>query len=138
MLTFVTAVLYWKTPPNQPPPTYPAWNATFGILPSQTTADDEHSPPTIANGVVYEADGPNDTVYALNAMTGELLWTSAGTTNEALYTPPVADRNLYLASYEGTVYAFGLPDRLLPASASHLAKPRLPLRWSLRMHLLGR
>jgi outer membrane protein assembly factor BamB len=113
----------------------PAWNTQFGILPSQTSLDDPHSPPTIANGVVYVGDGPNDHAYALNALTGSMLWTSPSISGA--YVPPVADHNLYVASYGGTIYAFGTASNVTQSrrlnSASHIAPartaPRQP-RWS--------
>jgi outer membrane protein assembly factor BamB len=116
----------------------PVWNAAFGLLPSQTASDAAHAPPTVANGVVYAADGPNRTLYAFNALTGALLWTSAGTTDDFLYTPPVVDHNVYISSYDGIVYAFGLSARALPYSAAPAARARRqpPLRWSLRVHFL--
>jgi outer membrane protein assembly factor BamB len=63
----------------------------------------------VANGVVYLTDGPNKVVYALNAQSGQILWTSGSTvTNGGVYAAPLADKNLYVASYGGTLYAFGL------------------------------
>jgi outer membrane protein assembly factor BamB len=114
----------------------PVWNAVFGVLPAQVSADDAHSPPTVANGIVYATDGPNKTLYALNEMTGTILWTSAGVTGDALHTPPLVDRNLYLTSYDGNVYAFGVSG---PAASVAPPRPRRqpPMRWSLRMRSFG-
>jgi outer membrane protein assembly factor BamB len=118
----------------------PVWNAVFGLLPSQVQSDAAHSPPTIANGVVFEADGPDRTVYAFDAVNGALLWTSAGATNDLLYTPPLVDHNLYVTSYDGIVYAFGLPRHAIPypVIAPRQAQRQPPLRWSLRIHVPGR
>ena len=113
----------------------PAWDTQFGILPSQTSLDDPHSPPTIADGVVYIGDGPNDHVYALNALTGSILWTSSSI--PGAYAPPVADHNLYLSSYGGTIYAFATASSASQSrrmyGTSVIAQPRtapLRSRWS--------
>jgi outer membrane protein assembly factor BamB len=111
----------------------PVWDTPFGILPAQEPLADPHSPPTVANGVVFVSDGPNKVVYALNAQTGQILWTSGSTiTNGGVYAAPLADKNLYAVAYGGTVYAFGLgganagkrhgvphaaPSRVVPATA---------------------
>ncbi len=101
------AALRWQTGCTFNPTA--AWNATFGVLPTQVSVDDPHSPPTIANGVVYVTDGPNKVIYALNAQSGQILWTSGSTiTNGGVYAAPMVDKNLYAVSYGGTLYAFGL------------------------------
>ena len=113
----------------------PAWDTQFGVLPSQTSLDDPHSPPTIANGVVYVGDGPNDHTYALNAVSGSLLWTSPNISGA--YVPPVADHNLYVASSGGTIYAFATASNVQQSRHLHGASvvaparpaPRQP-RWS--------
>jgi outer membrane protein assembly factor BamB len=90
----------------------PAWDTKFGVVPSQEKLDDPHSPPTVANGVVYDSDGPNDVLHALNAKTGQMLWTSGKTiTNGGVYAAPLVDKNVYAVSYGGTIYAFGVTAR---------------------------
>jgi hypothetical protein len=90
----------------------PVWDTKFGVLPSQITLDDPHSPPTVANGVVYVSDGPNKVLYALDAKTGRMLWTSGSViTNGGVYAAPLVDKNVYAVSYGGTIYAFGVTAR---------------------------
>ena len=104
----------------------PAWDTPFGILPTQTSLDDPHSPPTIANGIVYVGDGPGDHTYALNALTGSMLWTSPNISGA--YVPPVADHNLYVASYGGTIYAFATAANLTQSRRLHGARTIAPAR----------
>jgi glucose dehydrogenase len=120
-----------------------AWNAAFGVLPALISLDDPHSPPTIANGVVYVTDGPNQVVYALNAQSGQILWTSGSTiTNGGVYAAPMVDKNLYAVSYGGTIYAFGLGASTQSraragALAVRPAAQRPLLHWSELMRELG-
>ena len=91
----------------------PTWNAVFGILPAGKNYDVRHSSPTIANGVVYESDGPGQKVYAFDASTGNKLWDSGATVTDEVFPAPVVDKNLYVVSY-GTLYAFGVRTGLGP------------------------
>jgi outer membrane protein assembly factor BamB len=59
----------------------------------------------VANGVVYV--GASNYMYALNASTGALLWSSA-TFRPVSTSPVVANGMLYYATDYGGVYAFGL------------------------------
>jgi hypothetical protein len=93
----------------------PLWNAVFGILPAGKTYDDRHSSPTVANGVVYESDGPGQKVYAFNAQTGQKLWDSGAIITDEVFPGPLVDSNLYVVSY-GTLYAFVAPVGLAPVS----------------------
>lgn len=65
------------------------------------------SPNVIAGNVVYAAGG--STLYAINATTGAILWTS-GTTIPATITaaPTIVNGRLYAAASNGHLYAFGL------------------------------
>jgi outer membrane protein assembly factor BamB len=85
----------------------PVWNATFGIPPAGKDYDDRHSPPTVANGVVYISDGPGQILYAFDAGSGQPLWNSGATISNEVYTAPVVDKNVYATDF-GTLYAFGL------------------------------
>jgi outer membrane protein assembly factor BamB len=100
-----------------------AWQDTLG--PSDE-ADGPPSPPTVANGVVYYADGPGSDCTpvgntgcgattsdfnAYNASTGALLFHA--TVSGPLYTPPVVvNGHVYITSWDGQgpgiVYCFGL------------------------------
>ena len=50
---------------------------------------------------------PDNKVYALNARTGAKLW-SYTTGGEVWSSPAVANGVVYIGSYDGKVYAFGL------------------------------
>ena len=113
----------------------PAWDTALGILPSQTSLDDPHSPPTVANGVVYIGDGPGNHYYALNALTGSILFTSPSVSGA--YVAPVADKNLYLATYGGSISAYATSAMMTQSHrrfgqsiiAPPVSRPHLP-RWS--------
>jgi len=83
-----------------------AWNQIFGLNSANTTNDVPHSAPSVANGVVYETDGPGNTVYAFNAASGAPLWNSGSTVTSAVYGQPVIDHHLFVGAFQGTVYAF--------------------------------
>jgi outer membrane protein assembly factor BamB len=81
-----------------------AWQRQFGT-PRNTGVV---SPPTVANGVVYEGDGLDHTVEALNSRTGAVLWTSASTIPGAVFAAPtVVDGHVFAVAWDDTVYAFG-------------------------------
>jgi hypothetical protein len=102
-----------------------AWQQTVG--PNQVD-DGPPAPPTVANGVVYYADGPGtggcspvgrigcaptSDFYAFNASTGNMLYHT--TLPGPLFTPPVVvNGRVYLTSWNeqgpGIVYCFGLPE----------------------------
>ena len=69
--------------------------------------------PTLANGVVYVGTGGHRTVAACSADTGELLWSAAVTTGDALSSPIVANGVVYAPDFtygaHGTIYAWALP-----------------------------
>ncbi len=70
-----------------------------------------HAVPAIAGGVVFVGGGgvgdfPDPTYYALDAITGRLLWflPVVGSANDP---PAVSNGNVYLGSGNGTLYAIG-------------------------------
>ncbi len=71
--------------------------------------------PSIINGVIFAAAGGNSTtpavLYALDATTGKQLWTSGKTITSYALGLGIsgAGSQLYISSYDGTVYAFGYP-----------------------------
>jgi outer membrane protein assembly factor BamB len=66
------------------------------------------SPPTVADGVVYEGDGLDHTVVALDSRTGAVLWTSGSTITGAVFAAPtVVDGHVFAVAWDDTVYAFG-------------------------------
>jgi outer membrane protein assembly factor BamB len=80
------------------------WQRTVG--PNYTSV----SPPTVAGGVVYYGDGFGNTERAFDAATGTQLWNSGSTIQGPLFAAPtVVNGQLYAASWDDSLYAFGLP-----------------------------
>jgi len=80
-----------------------AWNATLsGIC--------YFSDSVVSNGVLYVATSvtyTNGTVYAINATTGSVIWSSPFPT-AFLTTPAVSDNKVIVAGYNGMVYALNI------------------------------
>ncbi len=66
------------------------------------------SPPTVANGVVYNANGLGSQVFAFDANTGYKLWTSSQLPGAVFATPTVVNGQLYIGSWDGKLRAFGI------------------------------
>jgi outer membrane protein assembly factor BamB len=80
-----------------------AWNTTAG------TKGFVVGTPTVANGVVYYADGGHDQVHAFNAKTGQELWNSGGDVTRPMFTEPlVINGKLYMGAYDNKLHAWGL------------------------------
>ena len=63
------------------------------------------SSPAVVNGVAYIGSDDGN-LYALNASTGERLWSfSTGSVQPILDAPAVADGVVYIGSYDGILYA---------------------------------
>jgi outer membrane protein assembly factor BamB len=74
-----------------------AWQRPLG--PNGTTTE---SSPTVANGVVYFADGLGGEVFAIDASDGRELWNSGGLVGGPVFAPPaVVDGRMYVASWDG-------------------------------------
>jgi outer membrane protein assembly factor BamB len=79
------------------------------------------SPPTAANGIAYygtaSAKGPSAPfrVYAIAeqttafATTGQVLWQSQNYVGPVHVAPTVANGKLFVATYDGKVYAYSVP-----------------------------
>lgn len=77
-----------------------------------------HNPaisPVVANGVVYYADGIASQVYAMDAKSGQILWSTDTlpstdrVTGAILTSPTVVDGQLFVAGYgDHKLHAFGL------------------------------
>ena len=68
------------------------------------------STPTVANGVVYYGDGFGPRVHAVNATTGQALWSSGAELTRAVFAAPVvANGQLYVAAWDHKLHAYGLP-----------------------------
>jgi outer membrane protein assembly factor BamB len=79
-----------------------AWQQPVGPSPASASS------PTVANGVVFYGDGGGKREFAFNAATGSQLWNSGSTITGALYAAPmVVNGELFLASWDHRVYAFG-------------------------------
>jgi outer membrane protein assembly factor BamB len=63
----------------------------------------ERGSPILANGIAYV--GGRDTLWALDAATGAVLWRGAVSQSHSA-SPVVADGILYIGSDDGTLYAF--------------------------------
>ena len=85
----------------------PAWNTQFGVDASTLGYDAPRSPPAVANGVVYEGDGVGQTLRALDAQTGIILWT-APTSALYFFQPVIDGGHVFVGTYNGVLYAFGL------------------------------
>lgn len=79
---------------------------TGAILWSVQTAVDINSSPAVANGVVY-VGGFDSKVYAFNAATGELQWsTTTIPGDQIISSPAVANGVVYIATeFNGEIYA---------------------------------
>jgi hypothetical protein len=65
-------------------------------------------PTTVANGVVYYGDGRGDTEYAFDAATGRELWQSSAIKGPVLAPATIVNGMLFVPSFDGQLYAFGL------------------------------
>jgi outer membrane protein assembly factor BamB len=109
-------LLYVPTTPDRPTanPELYALDTATGSLVWQAPVSASNSSPAVANGVVYvggEVD-ENSQLSALDAVSGEILWTyvEAGTTIPILSSPAVADGRVYVGTQgeTGSVLAFTL------------------------------
>lgn len=66
------------------------------------------SSPAVGNGVVYFGAGLAKTVYAFNAQSGALLWSSGSTIGGSAFAAPIIDGHLYVGSWDHKLYAFGV------------------------------
>ncbi|MGZ3505949.1 MAG: outer membrane protein assembly factor BamB family protein, partial [Vulcanimicrobiaceae bacterium] len=81
-----------------------AWQQTVGT----PNASDANEAPTVANGVVYFGSGLGKQVVAFNALTGQRLWDSGTTISGPVFAAPTVDGRLFIGSWDGKLYAFGL------------------------------
>ncbi|MGB8840549.1 MAG: PQQ-binding-like beta-propeller repeat protein, partial [Aliidongia sp.] len=82
-----------------------AWQAAIGAGGNGPLAS-----PTAIPGVVFLATGAGNTVYAVNARTGAVLWTSGAAIGGGAYVAPsVIGGQVFLGTWDQHLYAFGLP-----------------------------
>lgn len=81
------------------------WSAHWTNLACRWTRSDQRRllSPAVANGVVYVGSA-DDSLYALNASTGALLW-KYRTNNYVVSSPTVANGVVYIESVDGNLYA---------------------------------
>lgn len=80
------------------------WNTVNG-----PTHVNEPSPPTVAGDVVYNGDGKGNQVFAYNATTGALLWSSGTSITGPAFSPPtVVNGMVFVASWDHELHAYGL------------------------------
>ncbi len=81
-----------------------AWQSTMG-----PNAQAPYSPPTVANGVVYQGDGVGSTVRAYNASNGNQLWSTTFSGGSPVFAAPtVVNGRLYVGAWDKKLHAFGL------------------------------
>lgn len=103
-----------------------AWQQQVGL--NNVSYNNPVIPPTIANGVVYYADGDASRLFAFNADTGARLWNSGTLIAGGIFAAPtVVNGHVYVSGYtDHTVWAFGLNGAALPnvvAPASQAISP---------------
>jgi eukaryotic-like serine/threonine-protein kinase len=87
--------------------TFNAVDAMTGALRWKSTGGSIYARPAVANGVVYVSASDGSTyapLYALDALTGALIWSYLGNAN----APTVANGMVYLEASLGNVNGFGL------------------------------
>jgi len=88
-----------------------AWQQPVG---KNTISDNPSIPPIVANGVVYYADGIASQVYAVNAKSGQILWSTDNLpvaerpAGGVLTSPTVVNGQLFVAGLDHILRAFGL------------------------------
>ena len=128
----------WSYEPSQPP--RPAWPEPGKEL--HRMDFDYAFQPVAAGGLLYFGSSADDTVRALNAATGELVWsfTSGGPVR---FAPAIARGKAYVGSDDGWLYSLdartGKPVwtfRAAPEDRQLLGNGRLISRWPLRTGVL--
>lgn len=91
-----------------------AWQAQVGL--NNVSYNNPAIPPTVANGVVYFADGDDSKLFAFNADTGQQLWNSGSLVNGGIFAAPtVVNGRVYVSGYTThMVYALGLNGTPVP------------------------
>jgi outer membrane protein assembly factor BamB len=88
-----------------------AWQQPVG---KNTISDNPSIPPIVANGVVYYADGIASQVFAVDAKSGQILWSTDNLpvaerpVGGVLTSPTVVNGQLFVAGLDHILRAFGL------------------------------
>jgi len=88
-----------------------AWQNPIGI-----NGDGPMSSPTAIAGVVFDASGPGNTLYALDSHTGAPLWSSSVFNGPVFVAPAVTGGQVFIGAWDDHLYAFGVPATPLLAS----------------------
>ncbi len=128
----------WTYVPSQPP--RPAWPEP-GKEPQRI--DFDYAPePVIAGGRIYFSSSADDTIRALEAATGRLLWLFT-TDGPVRFAPAVAEDRAFVASDDGLLYCLQAgTGRLLwkfrggPRDERVIGNGRMISRWPLRSGVL--
>ncbi|MBM4050290.1 MAG: hypothetical protein FJ279_34780, partial [Planctomycetes bacterium] len=124
----------WAYQPNQPP--MPSWPEPGKEL---HRMDFDHAfQPVAAGGRVYFASSADDTLRALDAATGELVWRF--TANGPIrFAPTLAQGNAYVASDDGWLYCLDAKTgklvwrfRVAPGDDQILGNGRMISKWPCR------
>ena len=93
-----------------------AWQAPVGL--DNIPDDNPTIPPTVANGVVYYADGDASQLFAFDADTGAQLWNSGSLVSGGIFaSPAVVNGRVYLSGYgTSTLYALAPGGTRVPNS----------------------
>jgi len=128
----------WVYAPAQPP--RPAWPEPGKEM--HRMAFDYAPQPVIVGGRVYVGSSADDTVRALDAGTGKVMWRFT-TGGPVRFAPTVADGKLYVASDDGYLYCLHAKTgdelwkfRAAPADDQLLGNGRMISRWPLRAGVL--
>jgi outer membrane protein assembly factor BamB len=115
-----TNALYLGSPSDQPPYHHGLlalavgddcqlsllWNRRLGL---NTTQFNPMIPPTVADGVVWYADGAASVLEAFDAADGRLLWRSGDRIAGGIFAAPtVVNGRVFVAAFDHKLYAFGL------------------------------
>ncbi|MEW6354746.1 MAG: PQQ-binding-like beta-propeller repeat protein [Planctomycetota bacterium] len=124
----------WTYQPKQPP--LPAWPEPGKEL---HRMDFDYSfQPVVARGIVYFGSSADDTLRALNAETGDLLWRFT-TDGPIRFAPMIAGGRAYAASDDGHLYCLDAKTgkalwkkRLAPGDDRIIGNGRMISRWPCR------
>jgi hypothetical protein len=99
------AIVAWKVvDQNGAAALQPGWVSRDIVLPLT---------PMVVNGVIFSVSGgpPRAVLYALNSATGKELWNSGNTIGSFVSGGGLSagGSQVYLGTYDGTLYAFGFP-----------------------------
>jgi outer membrane protein assembly factor BamB len=87
-----------------------AYSAADGTQLWSTSITDGHGQsPSVANGVVYTPGGVEGSFWALDASTGDPLWSFTAGNLVGGGSDMIANGRVYVGSADGNLYAFALP-----------------------------